>query len=88
MRKELIINIINCILQDIKDRAFISASNRCINNMNEEYKQDKDVKLLQELLTTILDEGVCEEKEALYIVSQTEFSDEIKVSIDDHASYS
>ena len=47
MRKELIINIINCILQDIKDRAFISASNRCINNMNEEYKQDKDVKLLQ-----------------------------------------
>lgn len=88
MRKELIINIINCILQDIKDRAFISASNRCINNMNEEYKQDKDVKLLQELLTTILDEGVCEEKEALYIVTQTEFSDEIKVSIDDHASYS
>lgn len=88
MRKELIISIINCILQDIKDRAFISASNRCLNNMNEEYKQDSDVQNLISVLGTILDEGVCEDREALYIISQTDFSDEIKVNIDDNASYS
>ena len=88
MRKELIINILNCILQDVKDRAFISASNRCVNNMDDEYKNDTDVTLLLDLLGKILDEGVSDKNEILYMISQTEFSDEVKLNIDDNASYS
>lgn len=88
MRKELIINILNCILQDVKDRAFISASNRCVNNMDDEYKSDPDVTLLLDLLGKILDEGVSDKNEILYMISQTDFSDEVKLNIDDNASYS
>ena len=87
MRKELIVAVLNCILQDVKDRAFVSAANRCINSMNQEYKTDKDIQLLLHVLSKVLDENIIDRNEVMYEISQTEFSDEVKVNINDDSFY-
>lgn len=87
MRKELIVAVLNCILQDVKDRAFVSAANRCINSMNQEYKTDKDIQLLLHVLSKVLDENIIDKNEVMYEISQTEFSDEVKVNINDDSFY-
>lgn len=88
MRKELHIAAINCVLQDVKDRSFIGGVKRCIDNMPEDIRKEKDVKCTLEVLSNILDDNITEKKEILLDFASKDYSDDIKCQIDENTKYS
>lgn len=88
MRKEMITGIINAMLQDIKDRNFITTAKRCLVNMNDKDKSEPDVAKLIVLLSSIIDNNTNDAKEILYEASQTDFTDEVKMAISTKSQFS
>lgn len=87
MRKELHAAVINCVLQDITDRSFLGGVKRCIDNMSEEVRNERDIKETSDLISRILDENITEKREVLIDVVNRNYSDDFRCVIDENSRY-
>lgn len=87
MRKELHICIINAICQNPKDRGYISATKRCLDNLSDADKEDPDIQLTINFLNRVIGENIIDRHEFLSELSLIDYSDSIKLNIDDTTRY-
>lgn len=80
--------LINCVIQDAKDRIFIQNVKQQLDNLAEiSDEPDKDAELTRKLLDNILAENIVEKQEIVYLVTSLEYSDNLMSLIDDTAKY-
>lgn len=79
--------LINCIIQDPKDRTFIGSVKRHLEGLSDE-ERDNDVQEIIKLTNSILTNNIVEKKEILFDISSRDFSDDIRANIDDETKFS
>lgn len=80
--------IINCILQDLEDKSYISEVKKHMSNLSSEERETLDVQETITLLSDIVKNNIIEKSEALYEISNKKFSKELRVLLDDTTNFS
>lgn len=80
--------VINCVIQDLKDKMFITSVKRHLESLSEEERKNQDVSNTIKLLDTILSRNITEKQEVVYEVNALEYSDTLRANIDDNTNFS
>lgn len=89
MKQSLHTIIINTILQDPRDRSFIGAVKKFMDNLPEDhFSSNPDMQESRKFINKILDEGLTDKREILYNISTVPYSTAFKMTLDDTTTYS
>lgn len=87
MEVSLQATVINSILQDLRDKQYISSAKKQFDSLPEEEKKDINVKEISIWLNDIVNRNIYEKSEAIYELSNRDFTDELRECIDDNTQY-
>lgn len=80
--------LINCVIQDVKDRIFIQNIKQRLDSIAElSEEHDKDEEITRKLLDDIISNNIVEKQEAVYLVTSLDYSDGLMSLIDDTAKF-
>lgn len=86
MDLDLKATLVNMVLQDPRDKGFISTSKKYLDALSEEEK-DNDTKEIISIFTSILAHNIQEPKEILFNLGGSQLSDDLKAGICDNTKY-
>lgn len=78
---------INCVIQDLRDRQYISSVKKQFDSLPEKDRQDQNIKEIIIWLGDIVNRNITEKQEALYEISNRDFKDNLRELIDDDTHY-
>lgn len=87
MESCILATAINCTLQDLRDKQFITSFKKQLDGLPDKDKEDKNVSETIKLLADILNRDMSEKQECLFEISSRDFTDDLKSLIDDTTKY-
>ena len=78
---------INCVLQDLKDKQFISSVKKQFDSFSPDEKKDPNIAEVLKWFNTIIQRNISEQSEAVYELSSLEIDDDLRSLVDDETSY-
>lgn len=78
---------INCVLQDLKDKQFISSVKKQFDSFSPDEKKDPNIAESLKWFNIIIQRNISEQAEAVYELSSLEIDDDLRSLIDDETSY-
>lgn len=88
MELSLLATALNCVIQDLRDKQFISSVKKQFDLLPEEDKKDKNISETIVLLNEIINRNMVEKQECLYEISSKDFSDDLRGLLDDETEFS
>ena len=79
---------INCVVQDLKDRSFITGVKKQLDELSEDEKKEQDVREVIILLADVVNKNIIEKQECLFEISSRNFTDGLRSLLDDTTKYS
>lgn len=78
---------INCVLQDLKDKQFISSVKKQFDSFSPDEKKDPNIAEVLKWFNIIIQRNISEQSEAIYELSSLEIDDDLRSLVDDETSY-
>lgn len=88
MESSLLATAINCTIQDLKDRQFISGFKKQLELLPDKEREDKNIKEAINFLADVINRDMTEKQECLYELFSRDFTDDLKSLFDDDTNYS
>lgn len=87
MDTSLIATTINSVVQDLRDKQYITSVKKQLDALPEEERKDQNVKELIIWLSDIINHNISEKTEALYEMTNRDVTDDVRELIDDESQY-
>lgn len=87
MELSLLATGINCVVQDLRDKQFISSFKKQLEQLPDKEKEDKNISETIKLLNDIINRDMSEKKECIFEMSSRDFTDDLRSLFDDDSKY-